>query len=71
MNVYLYWNNNVWGSDLGVGTQATAASASGPCISGAFYGKMVLKIVWPTGVVGPPSDTESTALVNIDANCDC
>ena len=71
LNVYLYWNGNLWGSGLDVSKQAVAAAAKGTCISGAFYGKMVLEIAWPPGVVGPPTYSQSTALVNIDANYDC
>jgi hypothetical protein len=59
--VDLYWNGIQVEQDIQNGIASVAAAASSPCTPGSYSAKLTLDLVWPVGVSGPPTYTETTA----------
>jgi hypothetical protein len=56
----LEWNGITVEQDIRSGTTAVGVGVSSPCMPGAYVGHLTLDLVWPVGVNGPPTDSEST-----------
>ena len=67
MTVYLYWNGGPMRAGTATGTSYVASTVYGPCITGDWFGELDLSIVWPSGVIGPPTYTTRTNTVVINS----
>jgi hypothetical protein len=65
MQIYLFLNGGAWGYDSVTGTSYITGTASGPCLSGTYYGEVNVEIIWPAGVTGPPSYTATSQSITV------